>query len=103
MEHEKEISKHDETQLQIWEYLKKRLVPNTPRKQHCLEIVVLQLGFNYIFVRIYKELSKPPYELYIAVFWNREFDLNEKHVLKVDEMKHECEVDVGMTSLSIEQ
>jgi hypothetical protein len=27
---------------------------------------------------------------------------NEEHVLKVDEMKHECEVDVGMTSLNTE-
>jgi cytochrome c oxidase assembly protein Cox11 len=48
--------------LQILEYLKtkqqKRLVPNTPRKQYCLEVVVLQLGFDYLFVGIYKELPK---------------------------------------------
>ncbi len=28
------------------------LVPNTPRKQHCFEIVVLQLKFDYLFVGI---------------------------------------------------
>ncbi len=45
-EREKKNPNRDETQLQIWEYLKKkqqkRLVPNIPRKQHCLEIAILQ-------------------------------------------------------------
>ncbi len=58
--------------MQIWEYLRrkqqKRLVFDTPRKQHCFKIVVLQLGFNYLFVEIYKELLEPPYHHYFAVF-----------------------------------
>jgi hypothetical protein len=76
------------------------LVPNTPSKQHCLEIAVLQLRFDYIFVGIYKVLSKPPYQHYIVTFWNQEFDLYNEQVFEVGEMKHEHEGDVGMTFLS---
>ncbi len=76
------------------------MVPNTPRKQHCLEIAVLQLGFDYLFVGIYKELSKPPYHHYIVTFLNQEFDLYKEQVLEVGEMKHEREANVGMTSLN---
>jgi hypothetical protein len=78
------------------------LVPNIPRKQHCFEIAILQLAFDYLFVRTYKELPKPPYHRYITIFWKWEFDLYKEQVLKVEEMKHECEANVGMTSLSTE-
>ncbi len=76
------------------------MVPNTPSKQHCLEITVLQLRFDYIFVGIYEVLSKPPYQHYIATFWNQEFDLYKEQVFEAGKMKHEHEGDVGMTFLS---
>ncbi len=41
---------------------------NTRRKQHCFEIVVLQLRFDYMFIKIYKELLEPPYQRYIIIF-----------------------------------
>jgi hypothetical protein len=75
------------------------LVPNTPRKQHCLEIAVLQLGFNYLFVGIVEAIL-PTVHCY---FWNSEFDLYKEQALDVGEIKHERETDIGTTSLNTKQ
>jgi hypothetical protein len=42
-------------------------------------------------------LLKPHYQCYIVVFLNRKFDLYKEQVLKVDDMEHEHEAEVGMT------
>ncbi len=76
------------------------MVPNIPRKEHCFEIVVLQLGFNYLFIKIYKELLEPPYQCYIIVFWNWEFDLYKEQILNVGKMTHEHETNNGTIFLS---
>jgi hypothetical protein len=50
----KKVPRHDKTQLEIEEYLRrkkqKRLVPNSPRKRYYLEVTILQLRFDYLFV-----------------------------------------------------
>jgi hypothetical protein len=64
---------------------------------------MLQLRFDYLFIGIYKELPKPPYQHYIAIFWNQKFNLYKEQALDIGEMKHERETDIGMTSLSTKQ
>jgi hypothetical protein len=53
-----------------------------------------------LFIGIYKELLEPPYQRYIVIFWNREFDLYKEQAFDVEEMKHEHETNIGPSSLN---
>jgi hypothetical protein len=70
-------------------------VPYISKKQNQLEKEVIILGLDYFFVRIYKEPQKPPYKTYIAVFWNRKFNLYKEQKLVVGKMKQKMEENSG--------
>jgi hypothetical protein len=86
-------------QLRIWEYRKakreERFVPYTSKKQQQLEKEVTLLRLDYFFLGIYRKPQELPFQTYIVVFWNWEFNLYKEHNLVVGKMKHEMEESSG--------
>jgi hypothetical protein len=85
----------------VQQYLRVKQESKVPQysitKQHHLEFHVLQFGFDFFFIGVYREPLLFPHQKLVIVLWNWEFNLYKEQVVK---MKHNLQGSNGNVASS---